>query len=364
MSTPSHRLATAQTTAFVVVMASLGVVAAVSARSFKPPRDIGIINGGMAHAFETHYDAVFPAKRIGVNLWAFLEYRLLGEGLPGVVIGRNGWLYSDEEFKVAENYQAQLRLNLALIKKVRQQLDAAGVALAICLVPAKARVYPEFLASRKPAQTHAALYDIGLARLAAEGIVAVDLRAALTLGKQQQPTYFRTDTHWTGWGASLAAARVGEVLRAEGLAGPAAATYQTHLASESLHRGDLLNFLPLEPYFARSMPRTEPIEVMVTGAIDRGVAGKPVSAGDLFGDTALPQVVLVGTSYSANALWNFAGYLKESLGEDIGNYAKEGVGPFRPMTAYLASEDFRLRPVHLVIWEIPERALIMAAAPE
>jgi alginate O-acetyltransferase complex protein AlgJ len=73
----------------------------------------------------------------------------------------------------------------------------------------------------------------------------------------------------------------------------------------------------------------------------------------------VPDIVLIGTSYSANTRWNFPGYLKEALGEDIASYAREGAGPFRPMLAYLASEDFRREPPRLVIWEIPERALVV-----
>ena len=44
----------------------------------------------------------------------------------------------------------------------------------------------------------------------------------------------------------------------------------------------------------------------------------------------------------------------------IANYAREGAGPYLPMHAYLQSADFREHRPHLVIWEIPERALLMS----
>jgi alginate O-acetyltransferase complex protein AlgJ len=39
-----------------------------------------------------------PIKRLGTNLWAALDFKLFNEGRPGVVLGRDQWLYSDEEF--------------------------------------------------------------------------------------------------------------------------------------------------------------------------------------------------------------------------------------------------------------------------
>jgi alginate O-acetyltransferase complex protein AlgJ len=41
------------------------------------------------------------------------------------------------------------------------------------------------------------------------------------------------------------------------------------------------------------------------------------------------------------------------------NYAKEGMGPYAPMLAYLNSEDLRSAPPRLVIWELPERYVAM-----
>jgi alginate O-acetyltransferase complex protein AlgJ len=80
----------------------------------------------------------------------------------------------------------------------------------------------------------------------------------------------------------------------------------------------------------------------------------------LFGDEKIP-VALVGTSYSANPLWNFAGFLEEALQTDVINAAEEGQGPFETMKTYLASAAFRDNPPELVVWEIPERYLVVDA---
>ena len=67
--------------------------------------------------------------------------------------------------------------------------------------------------------------------------------------------------------------------------------------------------------------------------------------------------MLIGSSYSANSLWNFTGALQEALSREVVNFASEGKGPVLPMLDYLMSEDFTGKPPRLVIWEFPERYL-------
>ena len=75
---------------------------------------------------------------------------------------------------------------------------------------------------------------------------------------------------------------------------------------------------------------------------------------DLFGDASIP-VTLIGTSYSANPLWNFHGFLQEALNVDILNAASEGEGPFITMKKYLLDKALETSPPKIIIWEIPER---------
>ncbi|MEP7245893.1 MAG: alginate O-acetyltransferase [Gammaproteobacteria bacterium] len=357
-----NRWSQVQSALFAGALLTLGGLAAMNARSFRLPGSVDLLNGSLAKAFETQYDELFPVKTLGVNLWAAIDYTVFIEGRPGIVIGKEDWLYTDEEFNVGNDYHAHLRDNLALIVSHNSELASSGVQLVVAVVPAKARVYPELLGSRRPARAHLDLYDTLLARLADANIPTADLRNTLIAGKLRHPTYFRTDTHWTPWGAQLAAREVAAVVRSQQWARTPGSVYVTRLDRTILHRGDLLGFLPLEPYFAQLLPQPETVEVMRTEvARSKGDALRATEA-DLFGDAALPEVVLVGTSYAANPLWNFAGYLEESLHEAIVNYAREGGGPFQPMAAYLRSEDFSKSRPRLVIWEIPERALLSAAS--
>ncbi len=125
---------------------------------FSAAADTPLLNGKLAHAFEARYDKEFPIKRLGTNLWAALDYTLFHEGRPGVVIGKDGWLFTDEEFKPAPTEQ-QLEDNWALVRGVQQELERRGVKLVLAIIPAKARLYPEHIGREQPAALHASLYQ-------------------------------------------------------------------------------------------------------------------------------------------------------------------------------------------------------------
>ncbi|MEV8469079.1 hypothetical protein AB0T83_20380, partial [Fluviibacterium sp. DFM31] len=90
---------------------------------------------------ETHYDEEFPIKRLGTNLWAALDYKLFNEGRPGVVLGKDQWLYTDEEFDAVANGEQNEADNLAIIQGVRDQLKKQGTQLVLAIIPAKTRLY-------------------------------------------------------------------------------------------------------------------------------------------------------------------------------------------------------------------------------
>jgi alginate O-acetyltransferase complex protein AlgJ len=339
---------------FAGVVVVLAIAALVSARSFRAPAmPDDVIDGRMTHAFESHYDQAFPVRTFGIALWAAIDYVLFREARSGAVVGRDGWLYTDEEFTVPNDAIGELARNLALISWVRENLSRQDVRLLMAIIPAKTRVYPEHLRTRVPPSLHQQLYGRALSHCQGLGIASPDLLAALVDGKQSQPTFLRTDTHWTPYGAQLAAhtlAASARRLLPKSSAG--GGTFRIEKTVAQTHRGDLINFLPLDPYFAWLLPPAEQIDVFRT--VKEGGGG----GGDLLGDAQTPQVALVGTSYSAERDWNFPGTLEAALQRDVAIYAKEGQGPFTPMLDYLKSEDFRTSRPKLVIWELPERYLL------
>ena len=155
---PTHRAMTLNAALFAGLVLILGIAALVRAWDFRPMQHPDILRGKLAHAFETHYDKEFPLKNLGVNLWAAIDYSLFKEGRPGVVVGRDGWLYTDEEFKLDNDSPALIERNLTLIDWVKRNLARRHITLLVALVPAKARVYPQHLDHRRPPPLRQALY--------------------------------------------------------------------------------------------------------------------------------------------------------------------------------------------------------------
>ncbi|MGY1445823.1 alginate O-acetyltransferase [Pseudomonas chlororaphis] len=338
---------------FLVTLMVLGLWSVRSFFGFSTNNDATVLNGRWAKAVETHYDDEFPIKRLGTNLWAALDFKLFNEGRPGVVLGRDQWLYSDEEFHPIVNEELNLQGNYALVEGVRQALKEKGVKLVMAIVPAKVRLYPEHLGDVQPASIHANLYQDFHARVAADKILAPDLLGPLQQAKQNgQQVFLRTDTHWTPAGAEIAANQLAKAIADKAPLMGQPQRFVTEAEQTVVHKGDLRLFLPLDPLFENLMPAKEPLQKRVTRAAD----DQPAADDALFADNEVP-VALVGTSYSANPNWNFVGALKQALHSDVVSYAEDGHGPVLPMLSYLKSDAFKNSPPQVLIWEFPERYL-------
>jgi alginate O-acetyltransferase complex protein AlgJ len=339
---------------FVAVLALLFLWSMRGVLSYRAPNEFSVLDGGLAKTFESHYDKQFPVKDIGTNVWAALDYVVFGVGRPGVVIGEQDWLYSDEEFKPVADGQQHLRDNLALIRGVRDYLAQRDVQLLLAIVPAKTRLYPEYIGDNHISTLREDLYQRFHREVRQIGIAAPDLLEPLQAGKAEGPVFLRTDTHWTPQGADLVARQLSTTLkRALKLHGEPQ-TFVTAATERQPYAGDLTRFLPLAPLFEGLMPAPDQLQRYETELQN---AGDGIDA--LLADSEMP-VALVGTSYSANPNWNFAGALREHLQRDLSNHAQDGQGPILPMLRYLQSDELNDAPAQVVIWEFPERCLPMA----
>jgi len=337
---------------FLAILLVLGVWSLRSFGSFSTSAETTVLNGRWTKAAETHYDDEFPIKRLGTNLWAALDFKLFNEGRPGVVLGRDQWLYTDEEFDPVANGEQNEADNLALIQGVRDALKKQGTQLVLAIVPAKTRLYPEHIGNNVPARLHADLYRQFHAQAAQAGIFAPDLLAPLQDAKQRGQVFLRTDTHWTPMGAEVVAQQLGAaILRQTPLSGEPQ-TFITQAQESAPYKGDLTSFLPLDPLFSNLLPKPDDLQQRSTHPAQASAEGDDA----LFADSEVP-VALIGTSYSANPNWNFLGALQQALRSDVVNYAENGHGPILPMLKYLQTDAFRNSPPQVLIWEFPERYL-------
>ncbi len=339
---------------FIVMVLGLGALSLRSFGDYGLNTDLNPVTGELARDVENHYDDGFPVRDLGTNLWAAINYLLFEEGRPGVTIGQHGWLFTDEEMYPGAEKEAAVETNLDRVVAVSDYLRSEGVPVAVLVVPSKARVYAGKLGDEKPVPLMDSLYDRFMERLSSEAVIAPNLLGDLAEAREQGVQVFlRTDTHWTPEGADVFARDAASQIRSSLDEQTWDQTeFVTRVGETRPHKGDLLTYLPLEPLFPALGPAPDTLTERSTAVENQG----DDAAESLFADTSA-DIVLVGTSYSANPLWDFPGALKRHLGRDLINVADEGQGPFQPMTAYLESEEFRNHPPSLVVWEFPERYL-------
>ncbi len=326
---------------FLGLLVGMGAWSTGGLQSFQRTEQMTLLNGKLAKAAETHYDAEFPIKRLGTNLWAAMDFKLFNEGRPGVVLGRDQWLFSDEEFKPTAGAEQLMQENLALIRGIRDTLQQHGSQLVLAIVPAKARVYAEYLGKERPASLHDDLYNQFHAQARQANVFAPDMMAPMEQAKARGQVFLRTDTHWTPMGAEVAAQALAEAVSRQSLLNGDPQAFITEAGNTAPYKGDLTNFLPLDPLFSNLLPAPDNLQKRTTRPVDaEGDAGDA-----LFADKQIP-VALVGTSYSANPHWNFLGALQQALRSDVANYAEDGHGPLLPMLKYLQSDAFKKTPHH------------------
>lgn len=331
----------------VLVLVGGPVMALATPTVFKSPGNLDIVNGSWTLAYEKAFDASFSIRDFAISTWAGIQYVGFHEGRPGVLVGQDGWLFSSEDFALYPDGDAQIATKLTLITSIAQQLARRNVTLVVALIPDKSRLYAAELGRYSRPPELADRYAAFGAALKANGIVAPDLLGPLLASTNQVQTFLRTDTHWTPAGADAVAVVLASTLAPMLSASPQSSFTTTDL-EERAHHGDLLNFLPLG-ILAPLGPQPDHFRPTQTTKQDAGDLG-------LFDEIQIP-VALVGTSYSANPLWNFAGAISQRSGAEVLNVAQEGKGPFLPMLEYLASDEFKSAPPTVVVWDIPERFL-------
>jgi alginate O-acetyltransferase complex protein AlgJ len=333
----------------VFMIASVIVGAAFAVMAHPWTADLSgksITDGAASHTLEAELDKNIPVRQPSIDAWGVLEYNLFKNGRTGVLVGQDGWLFTDEEFKRPKHFDAEIQGKLEYVSEVKKLLEANGTKLAVVIIPAKARIYAEHLGRYKKPAYWNDVYSSFMTNLKERGVITPDALPALEAAKSTGDLFLKTDTHFTPAGARVIAKSIAEAIKASNLS-LTAASFSEVPSKPVEHSGDLLKYIPMGNQQA-SGPKPDTL----TSSVVEGSSG-----GGLLGEAQL-EVALVGTSYSANDKFGFPGSLKLELGADLLNAAQEGKGPIVPMREYM--KTFKENPVKLVIWEIPERFLPVA----
>lgn len=300
-----------------------------------------LLSGGLTQNLDGLYKKDLPHMGLSFGLIGAARYALLSESRQGAVVGQSGWLFTAEELRAPPS-DAQLEEIVRAVAEVRARLALAGADLVVVPLPAKIDIGRRHSPDPVFGAAQATLYARFVAQLAARGVAVVDARAAFL--NAAAPVFFATDTHWTPHGAEV-------VAKAVGAAGAVAAGDLIYTVVDTAPKtltGDLVSYVStatLAPHIGLS---PEIVTTATQTAVD--------AEADIFG-AAAQDIVLVGTSYSANPDWGFADALMRTLARDVVSVAEEGLGPLQPMQRYLAGTAYRDAPPQVVIWEIPIRYL-------
>jgi alginate O-acetyltransferase complex protein AlgJ len=281
------------------------------------------------------FERSIPTHKQSAAIWAAARWALFTETSTGAVAGRDGWLFTAEEFCEP----ADVRDLGEELRRASAILASRSIQLIPVIVPDKARMQADRL-PRARSEDFASRYDLALQMIATAKLPVIDLRPALNFGQ----SYMRTDTHWSPEGAQRSAE---EIAAAISYIGIARASVETKANGTQVFEGDLLSFAATGAFRGIVGPAAEVIQTYETNV---------AAATGLFGEAVIP-VALVGTSYSAKAEFHFHGFLMQALEADVLNASVVGQGPFAPMDSFLAELEQLASPPSLVIWEIPERYL-------
>jgi hypothetical protein len=166
--------------------------------------------GQTARAFEKAFDDNYALRDAFIRLENQVQYSALRDSRQ-VVIGRDGWLADRSSVEVQQRKVDQMSDEefsklTARILSLNERLKQSGVTLVLLPVPIKNTVYPEEFPQPRVVRPE----PTGIGRLGTflkdhPEVASVDVFGTLAQHRLERDVYYRTDLHWTEFGASLVA---------------------------------------------------------------------------------------------------------------------------------------------------------------
>jgi hypothetical protein len=175
--------------------------------------------------FESFYDDAFGFRKQLISMHHYVKVFLMKNSPSNrVVLGKNGWLFYNSNWDgdpIADYRNLTLFSEKSLERKVstlvnrEKWLSQRGIKYLYAIVPNKSSVYPEYMPDRFNQVNRLSLVDQFSGQISRNTDIAfLDLRSPLLAAKHKLPTYMRTGTHWTDYGAYVGGREVLAALRA------------------------------------------------------------------------------------------------------------------------------------------------------
>ncbi len=306
-----------------------------------------ISEGAVTHRIAKELANVSIAER-AADIERAASWLLIGDTGSRVRQGCSGWLFIADELKIHPHADANSAAKAQKVIELRQQLAAQGIELLVALVPDKSRIVTNQRCGivRAPRLDERVRQWLAIVKTA--GVASLDLTPQLQL--LGDAAFLRTDTHWSESGANIAAKTIAARVVELGVVPVPATQFIATLGEPAQRPGDLVRLAGLDWLPLRLQPQPEAVSAMQFKG-----AAVATTEDDLFSDSQLPNIAVIGTSFSRNS--NFIPFLERALNARVGNFAMDGGEFSGAAKAYFKSPAFKQTPPRLVIWEIPERDL-------
>ncbi|MFH1999347.1 MAG: hypothetical protein ABIK28_06685, partial [Planctomycetota bacterium] len=163
--------------------------------------------------FESFYNTQFGFRNTLITLQNLLKVYVLHAYISGdVVIGKDGWLFLDQNQSL-EGYRGTLPLFTTaeldrwhrLFQSRHDRLAEQGIRFLVVFAPNKNTIYPEYMPDGLNRIDGQRRLDQMVAYLEEHAEYDfIDLRQPLIAGKDIEPTFYKTDTHWNQFGSFIA----------------------------------------------------------------------------------------------------------------------------------------------------------------
>jgi alginate O-acetyltransferase complex protein AlgJ len=309
-----------------------------------------IRHGAVTHRIAKELAGV-PFAEQAAHLERGASWLLIRDTGSRVRQGCPGWLFLADELKLQPNAAANAHARTAKVLELQGQLRQRGIELLLVLVPDKSRIAASELCGVARSAQFALRLTHWRDSVQAQGLAVLDLTPVLQ--PQGRDAFLRTDTHWSEAGANAAAIAVAAQIDALGIKPTPAQSFDLSVSAPQVRPGDLVHLAGLDWLPQKWQP---PVEQVASSSLTARVAAtETLAEDDLFGDSQLPNVAVIGTSFSRNS--NFMPFLEQAVGASVGNFALDGGAFSGAAKAYFASSAFKQTPPKLIVWEIPERDL-------
>lgn len=162
-----------------------------------------LFSGNFLENFDTYTTDQFPMRDSWVTVKTLSQLALLKQDNGRVYFGSDNRLYGVPDPANPLQEEENCRAVASFLSAIRKECPVAG--LSVMLVPTASTILPDGLPAFAPVADEAALLErMNAALQDTDDIRFVDPTAALLAAKDAHNLYYRTDHHWTIWGAYAA----------------------------------------------------------------------------------------------------------------------------------------------------------------